>query len=498
MAWYPNAIRMEIPESGSQTTIIPDQMIFHSIAAPWSLERLREHWQSTNLESHFGLEYSGRLGQYMTTTRRADATSAANRRPNGHGAISIETSSNTKATDPWTDAQIDALVALGVWGHETHGIPLRVCRSWDDPGFGFHRLFREWNPDVHACPGDLRAQQFYDVIMPRIKNGDITVPIYGTDVSGYQPINFALDLPGASTRKVDFAIIKVTEGISYVNPRWTGQRQWARDHGLSVGFYHFGRPSSAITAQADFFLGQIALQPGDHLWFDWEDAGISNSQKDQWIKYVQSQRPGHKVGLYCNTNFWINRDTTSFAGDGLWIADYGSAAGSPPVQAPWLIHQFSDSGGYDHDLARFGSRAEMIAWARGEGDDVALTTEDKTWLKNEIRAAIKELVYAQVWEQDRMTPPAGQATEGNKTWMAQSLLRYADERADVLLKETAGVRSALGAILSQAQTNGSNGTAANMKLDAIMAVLESVDLDALPAEIASKLSGLKFVLTEGE
>lgn len=298
--------------------------------------------------------------------------------------------------------------------------------------------------------------------------------IYGTDVSNYQPINFLLELPGASTRKVDFAIIKITEGTGYTNPKWTAQRQWARDHGLSVGFYHFARPGS-MTAQADYFLSRVALQPGEHLWFDWEDAGISSAQKDAWITYVQEQRPEHRVGLYCNTHFWKNRDQSSFAGDGLWIATGGLPVGSPPIEAPWLIHQFSTEGGYDHDWAKFDSRADMIAWANGSEDDVALSTEDKTWISNEIAKQIKALVYSQVWEQDRMKPPAGQGTVENPTWHPQSLLRYTGERAD--------------AVLAQARANGAS-------LTAIMSALAAVDLDELPAEIAAKLSGLKFVLTE--
>lgn len=298
--------------------------------------------------------------------------------------------------------------------------------------------------------------------------------IYGTDVSGYQPINFLLELPGTSTRKVDFAIIKITEGTGYVNPRWTAQRQWARDHGLSVGFYHFARPGDQM-AQADYFLNQVALQPGDHLWYDWEDAGISSAQKDRWIKYVQAQRPGHRVGLYCNTSFWKNRDTSSFAGDGLWIATGGIPQGQPPIEAPWLIHQFSTEGGYDHDLAQFGSRADMIAWAKGDEDDMALTADDKTWLKAEIRTALKELVYDQVWAQDEMAPPAGHATEANPKWYPQSLLRFAGEIAELALV--------------QSRANGAG-------LTEIKTLLADLDLSGLPEALATRLAAFRVKLEE--
>lgn len=170
MAWYPAAKKMELqPESDAQPAIKPTQFILHSIVAPWTPERTYEYWRdSTNLESHFGLGYDGSLGQYIGTQTRADANAAANRRTDGTGAVSLESASNTAASDPWTDAQVDAIVKLGVWLHQTHAIPLRICRTWDDPGFGYHRLFKEWNPNAHSCPGDARVKQFHEVVFPGI------------------------------------------------------------------------------------------------------------------------------------------------------------------------------------------------------------------------------------------------------------------------------------------------------------------------------------------
>lgn len=165
MAWYPRAERLELqPESRDQPTIVPTQFIVHSIAAPWDEERIYEYWRdSTNLESHFGLDFDGSLGQFLSTTTKADANFQANAR-----AVSIETASNTKHTDPWTDAQVEQLIRLGLWLHQQHGIPLRICRSWDDPGFGYHSLFREWSTSGTACPGEARIRQFHDVVFPGI------------------------------------------------------------------------------------------------------------------------------------------------------------------------------------------------------------------------------------------------------------------------------------------------------------------------------------------
>jgi hypothetical protein len=170
MAWNPDAIKMELqPESDSQAAIRPTQLIVHSVIAPWTARRIFEYWRdSSNLESHFGLGYEGDLGQYIGTETRADANAGANRRADGTGAVSIETASNTSGTDPWTAQQIEQLIRLGVWMHKRHGLPLRICRTHSDPGYGYHSMFPQWSTSGTACPGKARIKQFREVVFPGI------------------------------------------------------------------------------------------------------------------------------------------------------------------------------------------------------------------------------------------------------------------------------------------------------------------------------------------
>jgi GH25 family lysozyme M1 (1,4-beta-N-acetylmuramidase) len=180
--------------------------------------------------------------------------------------------------------------------------------------------------------------------------------IKGVDVSSYQSANY-------STKGLDFVFIKITEGKSYTNPKWVDQRQTGRDAGLVTGFYHFARSGSMAT-QADYFLSKINLRAGDILALDWEDSAVSNAEKDSWIKYVQKKHPKHKVLLYCNTDFWLNHDTTSFAGDGLWIAHYNGKPGHPGIQHSWRFHQYTDDP-IDTNLGDFSSRSSLREWAGG-------------------------------------------------------------------------------------------------------------------------------------
>ncbi|MYW63647.1 muramidase [Streptomyces sp. SID8379] len=180
--------------------------------------------------------------------------------------------------------------------------------------------------------------------------------IRGIDVSSYQT---TFDTDGLA-----FAFIKATEGRSYVNPRLAAQTRLARDGGCVVGFYHFLWPGN-ITAQAEYFLSKAPEKAGDLLAVDWETTGegsyASNAEKDRFIKEVKRLRPHHRVLLYCNRDYWLTRDTTSYAGDGLWIADYVTA-GKPRIKADWTIHQYTDRP-LDKNVADFASESALREWA---------------------------------------------------------------------------------------------------------------------------------------
>ncbi|MEV0845986.1 glycoside hydrolase family 25 protein [Streptomyces sp. NPDC049954] len=183
--------------------------------------------------------------------------------------------------------------------------------------------------------------------------------VKGIDVSSYQD--------SFSTDGMSFVFIKATEGRSYINPKQSGQAKRARDAGCVVGFYHFLWPGN-IQAQAEYFVEKCASVHYDVLACDWETTGdgtaASNAQKDQFLRAVQKLRgETHRVVLYCNRDFWLNRDTTSFAGDGLWIADYNGKPGKPGIKAPWRFHQYTSTP-IDTNLGNFEDRAALRKWAR--------------------------------------------------------------------------------------------------------------------------------------
>lgn len=181
--------------------------------------------------------------------------------------------------------------------------------------------------------------------------------ITGIDVASYQSSTY-------DTAGLAFVFVKATEGTTYVNARYAAQVAHGRNAGLVVGHYHYAHGGNAA-AQADYFLAHATLRAGDIIAFDWEETTVSQADRDAWIKRVQSKAPGHKVVLYCSKSFWKGRDTESYCGDGLWIADPDSPAGHPDVTHSWVFHQYGSPHGLDVNVANFPSVAAFRTWCGG-------------------------------------------------------------------------------------------------------------------------------------
>lgn len=153
-AWA-KVTRRLLPESSTQPKITPRVVILHSAAGRGSLYNF--FLRSSSLESHFWVSTAGQVEQYVDTNVRADANRNAN-----PFAISIETESSPSATEPWSPAQYEAIVALVAWCCETHGIPAVICPRWDGSGIGWHIMWGApgpWTPVAKSCPGPARIRQ---------------------------------------------------------------------------------------------------------------------------------------------------------------------------------------------------------------------------------------------------------------------------------------------------------------------------------------------------
>ena len=260
----------------------------------------------------------------------------------------------------------------------------------------------------------------------------------GIDVSHYQSQTY--DLTG-----VDFVIVKATQSTNYVNPKHDAQVARARNGGRVVGHYHF-IVAGNIAAQAAFFVEHAAPKAGDLLACDWETnpatgTAPTNAEKDSFIRAVKALRPNLRVLLYTGQNFWLTKDTTSYAGDGLWIAQYNGKPGQPDIKADWLIHQYTSSP-LDTNVAQFASRADMAAWAAGEEPDVALTQDDGDLVVDRLLAA------------DKFDAPADAAdysadeTNPGHYWSGRTVFRDMVTRIRNLTKSVAALDTKVSALSS--------------------------------------------------
>jgi lysozyme len=177
----------------------------------------------------------------------------------------------------------------------------------------------------------------------------------GIDISSYQS---DIDL---TVVPVDFAIIKATEGVSYVNP-YCDQHYWqAINTGKKVGVYHFARPDTgnSATDEADFFvqncLGYIKTAI---LVLDWEEDDSNVGWAKEWLDRVLSQTGVHPL-IYMSASVVTSYNWQSVASEnyGLWVARWGygtrdcpgPSGVNPPDISYWsfyAIWQWTDQGYY--------------------------------------------------------------------------------------------------------------------------------------------------------
>lgn len=234
-------------------------------------------------------------------------------------------------------------------GRATPGGEVAGSRPYGDR-FTVAALVDGWAQEQTSAPAQLAAAPSAALVDVKA-----TGYLHGVDISSHQT-GWTPDGTEA------YVFVKATEGKSYTNPAYADQLAAARNAGLVVGHYHWLN-NGDVQAQVDYFLSVADLQPGDMIACDWEDSSNpTTSQKDTWITTVQQRLAGqHRVGLYCNRDWWLNHDTSSFYGDYLWIANYTSAD-DPGIQAEWLFWQWTSTP-IDQNRGRFADTAALRAWA---------------------------------------------------------------------------------------------------------------------------------------
>ncbi len=174
----------------------------------------------------------------------------------------------------------------------------------------------------------------------------------GPDVSSYQhPNGKSINWKKVGKSGQKFAIVKATEGTTYVNPYFQKDYAAAGAAGLVRGSYHFARPAKPIVStaqdQAKAFAKEVGtvtstktLPPALDLEVT---GGLSSTQLVTWAQtFLLEMRhlTGRTPMLYTYPYFWDNdvNDPSAFKRFPLWMASYGSTA---PTASLW---QYTSSG----------------------------------------------------------------------------------------------------------------------------------------------------------
>lgn len=166
----------------------------------------------------------------------------------------------------------------------------------------------------------------------------VHVIIRGIDVSRWQG---NIDWNAVKSSGIDFALIKATEGVDYVDPNFNTYANGAIAAGLPIGVYHFLRAGSAADQAQDCLA---AIKPYHISWpvaVDVENPANSTELSDlgrdkitdMVITFCEAVRAaGYHPIIYTNLNWLRNYlDMTRLSTYDLWYARYTSTPGQDGV-----------------------------------------------------------------------------------------------------------------------------------------------------------------------
>jgi lysozyme len=229
------------------------------------------------------------------------------------------------------------------------GAPLSEGES---EGEGSMESLGEFEAQATVCPGSTK--------------------IYGIDVSYWQgTINWS-QVRAAGKQ---FAIVRVSDGIGFEDPKFTTNWKGAKAAGLVVGAYQFFRPAQDVNRQADLMVSKlqsVGFGAGDippvidvEVTDGVSDATIA-ARVNQWLQRVQA-KTGRLPSLYTSPGYWSGLGNPKPSPlPYLWVAHWGASCPLlPPNWGRLRFWQYSSSGRVagisgDVDLNLYnGSLAEL-------------------------------------------------------------------------------------------------------------------------------------------
>ncbi len=174
--------------------------------------------------------------------------------------------------------------------------------------------------------------------------------LYGIDVSEYQGvIKWEKIADSNEKQKVDFVMIRSTAGKNHRDRFFTSNWRDSKKTELIRGAYHYFRPNENSLEQAEFYIKNVKLKPGDlPPILDIEELSDVQSENSLilglklWLDKVE-EHYGIKPILYSGAYFYNKYLKKDFSDYTLWVANY-NPVNIPINNTDWLFWQYSDEG----------------------------------------------------------------------------------------------------------------------------------------------------------
>lgn len=189
----------------------------------------------------------------------------------------------------------------------------------------------------------------------------------GIDVSGWQSESITC------TADYDFAVVKATQGTSFINRSWTRQSQCVHLRGKSLGLYHYAGGTDP-RAEADFYLATVQAYVGRAmLVLDWEQIQNASwgdgSWVDAWVNRVHD-RTGVWPVIYVQASAIGQLSDHVRKNCGLWVARYASVAVTGYHRPAWY-GRYNEAMGQYTPNGRVAGSAEALDLNYFRGDENA-------------------------------------------------------------------------------------------------------------------------------
>lgn len=190
--------------------------------------------------------------------------------------------------------------------------------------------------------------------------------------------------------QMDFNIVKVTQGVTYVNPDFKRMASATISAGKLLGAYHYAAGGSPV-AEADFFLKNAKDYIGKVIFaLDWErEQNPAFGKKDvSWCKSFLDrvyEKTGVRCFIYMSKSVCREHDWSSVAKTyPLWCAQYASN-----TETKYQTHPWTDAKGFgawkNATIYQYSSAGKLSGWSKRLDLDIAFLTkhEWESWAKGE-------------------------------------------------------------------------------------------------------------------